>query len=785
MKKLLLSLIFICSTFLINAQEISPYLVGSNYWYQLDQKPEVMSIIAESGMKTIRIGGNGYNKNMPDNATLEQWVNQIKGMGMEPIMQVSAFASAADAASVVQYFNVDTDNPIKLWAIGNEPALHQDFTAEEVYDYAVEYATAMKEIDPSIIIFVPDLAWVNFQYLDRLIGGNLDLTGLKLAGTDTYIIDGFTWHRYPLVGDPYVREDAVNVVDEDLREPAARMVDLMETADAMHGRTGEDKLKWGIGEFNINVGMSYGSNELFRTVEGIGTNSFLNGQFFAEVFDMSMALGAHFATSWSIHESGGERGPGDLGLINGTDSDPNPRSNFYHSIMVAENIYGAYLKVAADQNLVSAFGSIHPDNTIAVMVLNKEEEQGFDFSIHFDEGAVADDNPLQLIADLGMDVSFVGFMPPQATMVLTFSETGELTEKIIYTLAHAQGFVAPAVLGADEDTTIVNISKDVEIGCTDSPVDFSAYTTLPSDSVLWSFGEGASPETSKGLSSGAVTYDTEGAKTVQVLVYKDGESQTFTFEDFITINPCTQSPYQGNKQEIPGTIESVYYDEGGQDVAYYDTDPENKDNGIRPEEGVDTGLGDIENGAGNIGWLEAGEWLEYTIDIKETSAYQLSIRHASLVGGGQFKLLFDGTDKTGLITTPATTGWFDFEEMMVQNIALEAGESIVMRLEIVTGAVNLGTFTFEQQDIINAVDGAEDKKTINIYPNPASGRLFVRTRSMDSVTYEVLSLTGKRFMKGNLNSAAYGISVNDLVGGLYIIRFISKQEQVSKLFFKD
>lgn len=786
MKTLLLNIIFVCGSFLSYGQEISPYLVGSNYWYQLDQKAEVMSLVANSGMKTIRIGGNGYNKGMPSNASLAPWVNQIKEMGMEPVMQVSAFKSAADAASVVQYFNIDTNNPIKFWAIGNEPALHQDFTAEEVYEYSIGYATAMKAVDPSIIIFVPDLAWINFQYLDRFIGGDLDMTGLKLEGTETYIIDGFTWHRYPLVGDPYTRANAVNVRDTDLRNPATRLVESMENADALHGRVGDDKLKWGIGEFNINVGMNYGTTELFRTVEGIGTNSFLNGQFFAEVFDLSMELGATFAASWSIHESGGARGPGDLGLINGPDDDPNPRSNFYHSQMVSENIYGSYLNVAANENLVSAFGGVHPDNTFSIMVLNKEENTGYDFSLHMNESTI-DEKPLQLNASLGMDITFEGFIPAQATMVFTFSESGELTEKIIYTLAHAQDFLAPTVLTPGEDTVIVNLSKNVGTGCLDTPITFSTYQTIGSDSVVWNFGSDASPASYTGYAPVEISYSVEGSKSVELLVFKDGESVTFTFEDFITINACTQSSYQGNKQQIPGTIESVYYDEGGQNIAYFDTDPdENKDEGIRQDEGVDTGLGDIENGAGNLGWLEAGEWVEYTIDVEETGTYKLEIRHASLVGGGQFRLLFDGEDKTGAITTPATPGWYDFEGMTVSDIDLEAGQDVVMRLEILQGAFNLGTLSFESESLINSVsDKLTEERKFIIYPNPASSNLFIRKASTGGFTYEIIGLTGMQLMKGGLTGNLNEISVDNLRSGTYIIRLISELGQSAELFFKD
>ncbi len=71
----------------VSAQEISPYLFGQNMWltngaegrpgYIDDLWPEIES----SGVKLIGIGGNGYNREMPDLETLTNWVKAIKRIG--------------------------------------------------------------------------------------------------------------------------------------------------------------------------------------------------------------------------------------------------------------------------------------------------------------------------------------------------------------------------------------------------------------------------------------------------------------------------------------------------------------------------------------------------------------------------------------------------------------------------------------------------------------------------------------------------------------------------------
>ncbi len=83
------------------------------------------------------------------------------------------------------------------------------------------------------------------------------------------------------------------------------------------------------------------------------------------------------------------------------------------------------------------------------------------------------------------------------------------------------------------------------------------------------------------------------------------------------ISVAMQLPYPDPEQPhiIPGTIESVHYDSGGEGIAYHDTEADNLGTGSRQDEGVDTEPND---GGENIGWLESGEWLEYTIEVEKT-----------------------------------------------------------------------------------------------------------------------------------------------------------------------
>lgn len=156
-----------------------------------------------------------------------------------------------------------------------------------------------------------------------------------------------------------------------------------------------------------------------------------------------------------------------------------------------------------------------------------------------------------------------------------------------------------------------------------------------------------------------------------------------------------QSPYGIIPHYIPGIIETEYYDIGGEGVAYHDLDATNqgKNNQVyfRMTEGVDVELCQDPNGGDyNIGWVETGEWLEYTVYVQEDATYHFDARVSSPAGGA-FRLLMDGTPVTGVISVPATGGWQNWSSVSgyvpltkgihVLRIAIEQGQFNMNRLQ--------------------------------------------------------------------------------------------------------
>ena len=129
---------------------------------------------------------------------------------------------------------------------------------------------------------------------------------------------------------------------------------------------------------------------------------------------------------------------------------------------------------------------------------------------------------------------------------------------------------------------------------------------------------------------------------------------------------------------MPGRIEAENYDRGGAGAAYADQTGGNSGGEYRRDDV------DIEPVAGapadyNVGWMFAGEWLQYTIVVAAAGSYALEAGVASNGGGGTFHLEVNGSPASGAISIPDTGGW-QLWQTITTTVTLAAG---VQRLRVV------------------------------------------------------------------------------------------------------
>jgi endoglucanase Acf2 len=174
------------------------------------------------------------------------------------------------------------------------------------------------------------------------------------------------------------------------------------------------------------------------------------------------------------------------------------------------------------------------------------------------------------------------------------------------------------------------------------------------------------------------------------------EGEAFAVTNTVTVVVGRQLPYLGSAFAIPGTIEAGLYDKfeggNGQDISYVDVSVENE-GGFRPEEYVDALL--VNNEGATVGWVAAGEWLEYSVNVDPPGYYSFSFRNASdnTSGGGPFYLELDGNAITDDISAGYTGGWDNWVSSSAGEVALSQGEHI-LRVNFQSGEFNLGEMTF-------------------------------------------------------------------------------------------
>lgn len=107
--------------------------------------------------------------------------------------------------------------------------------------------------------------------------------------------------------------------------------------------------------------------------------------------------------------------------------------------------------------------------------------------------------------------------------------------------------------------------------------------------------------------------------------------------------------------------------------------------GVQTENTTDTGGGE------NVGYLDAGDWLAYRVNIPTSGSYTVDYRVASQSGGGSLRLerLGGGSDY-GTVNISSTGGWQNWTTVS-HTVSLNAGDQDIA-LAIVAGGFNINWF---------------------------------------------------------------------------------------------
>lgn len=188
-------------------------------------------------------------------------------------------------------------------------------------------------------------------------------------------------------------------------------------------------------------------------------------------------------------------------------------------------------------------------------------------------------------------------------------------------------------------------------------------------------------------------------------------------------------PYKEHR--LPGTLPAAEFDLGTYGYTYYDSDIADYhvssgtyttwNNGWTfRNDGVDIEKSnDAQGSPYSIGWISNNEWLGYSVYIEEASSYDIIFRIASMNGGGKIKLLLNKQAVTGNIEVPKTNGWYNWQDLEINDLKLESGLQFIQLVFVQSG------FNLNQIKFIADTNGIEndDKQPLHFslsqnYPNP-------------------------------------------------------------------
>ncbi len=242
--------------------------------------------------------------------------------------------------------------------------------------------------------------------------------------------------------------------------------------------------------------------------------------------------------------------------------------------------------------------------------------------------------------------------------------------------ASGASFTAPATV------TITAIASDPD-GNVNRVEFFQGATLLGTDTAGSPYSFTWSGVAAGTYSLTAVATDNQGAATTSAPV-------------LITVSGGGggQTPFLGVPFDAPGLIGAEDFDNGGQGVAYSDTTAGNAGGQYRPTD-VDVSATTDTGGGFAVGWVVAGEWLEYTVNVDSAGSYTIEVRVSSNGAGGTFHIEFDGVDRTGPMTIPDTGGWETWQTLTRTGVLLSGGPQVMRIVMDANGATGfVGNFNY-------------------------------------------------------------------------------------------
>ncbi len=280
------------------------------------------------------------------------------------------------------------------------------------------------------------------------------------------------------------------------------------------------------------------------------------------------------------------------------------------------------------------------------------------------------------------------------------------------------------------------------------------------------------------------TSETKNAKDEGEVEVKNGEvtikmqSGGNNFKDCIVTlvgigtpaDPVPREPFGGKAVELPGKIEAENFDVPGTGKGNKTYEDADSDNHACTDEGKEAECSDYRDGTGVdiykkatgyvVGHNQEGEWLEYTVNVKEAGDYTVFASAATSNSTSGFSLTLDGENLADFALSGTS---FDDFALAKTNVVLPAGEH-VLRMTVTGSWFDIDYLYFAKGKDVASIDEGSGTQSI---------RAFDFQVNAAPATYGVFDLTGA--CVGRLKALGAGDALRkarEMVGkdGIYVVK---------------
>jgi endoglucanase len=203
--------------------------------------------------------------------------------------------------------------------------------------------------------------------------------------------------------------------------------------------------------------------------------------------------------------------------------------------------------------------------------------------------------------------------------------------------------------------------------------------------------------------------------------------------------------------------------------------------GVQTENTSDAG------GGKDVGWIDNGDWMNYTYNAPASGTFTVSLRIATIYSGSQFQIKNSAGTVLATVNVPITGG-FQTWQTITASVNLPAGSQTLRLqssgsagyninwLELSQGSAALSSIQANGSIMTTETTNVATTPALDVYPNPTTDRFVLQVNNSLSgnVSVQVINLAGAVQKQFSFSKAAgstqFYISIGDLAAATYIVK---------------